>query len=72
MKLRELAHCRTGDKGDNSNVAVIVYRPQDYLLIDSTSRASESGPNWAAASAAKSAVIACRVSGQSTSFCKVP
>jgi hypothetical protein len=34
MKLRELAHCRTGDKGDNSNVAVIVYRPQDYLLIE--------------------------------------
>ena len=34
MKLRQLAHCRTGDKGDNSNVSVIVYRPEDYLLIE--------------------------------------
>jgi hypothetical protein len=34
MKLRQLAHCRTGDKGDNSNVSVIVYRPQDYPLIE--------------------------------------
>jgi hypothetical protein len=34
MKLRELAHCRTGDKGDNSNVSVIVYRAQDYPLIE--------------------------------------
>jgi hypothetical protein len=34
MKLRQLAHCRTGDKGDNSNVSVIVYRPQDYALIE--------------------------------------
>lgn len=35
MKLREIAHCRTGDKGDTSNVTVIVYRPQDYSLIES-------------------------------------
>jgi hypothetical protein len=34
MKLRQLAHCRTGDKGDNSNVAVIVYRVEDYVLIE--------------------------------------
>jgi len=34
MKLRQLAHCRTGDKGDNSNVSVIVYHSQDYLLIE--------------------------------------
>jgi len=34
MKLREVAHCRTGDKGDNSNVSVIVYRIQDYPLIE--------------------------------------
>jgi hypothetical protein len=34
MKLRQLAHCRTGDKGDNSNAAVIVYRLQDYPLIE--------------------------------------
>ena len=34
MKLRELAHSRTGDKGDHSNVAVIVYRLEDYPLIE--------------------------------------
>jgi len=34
MKLRQLAHCRTGDKGDISNVAVIVYCEEDYLLLE--------------------------------------
>ena len=26
MKLREIAHSRTGDKGDTSNISVIAYR----------------------------------------------
>jgi hypothetical protein len=30
MKLREIAHARTGDKGDTSNVSLIAYRPEDY------------------------------------------
>ena len=30
MKLRELAHSRTGDKGDTSNISLIVYRPDDF------------------------------------------
>ncbi|BAT60315.1 hypothetical protein GJW-30_1_02851 [Variibacter gotjawalensis] len=30
MKLRDLAHSRTGDKGDTSNISVIAYDPQDY------------------------------------------
>ena len=30
MKLRELAHSRTGDKGDTANLSVIAYRAQDY------------------------------------------
>jgi len=34
VKLRQLAHCRTGDKGDIANVAVIAYRPQDYPLLE--------------------------------------
>ncbi len=29
-KLRDLAHARTGDKGDTSNIAVIAYDPADY------------------------------------------
>jgi hypothetical protein len=28
--LRELAHCRTGDKGNAVNVSVIAYDPADY------------------------------------------
>ena len=31
--LRELAHSRSGDKGDTSNVAVIAYRPEFFDTI---------------------------------------
>ena len=34
MKLREFAHSRTGDKGDTSNISVIVYDTKDYALIE--------------------------------------
>ncbi len=30
MKLREIAHSRTGDKGNISNISVIAYRKEDY------------------------------------------
>ena len=30
MKLRAMAHSRTGDKGDTSNISVIAYDPRDY------------------------------------------
>ena len=30
MKLREIAHSRTGDKGDTSNISVIAYAEQHY------------------------------------------
>jgi len=33
MKLRELAHSRTGDKGDTSNVSVIAFDPSNYPRI---------------------------------------
>jgi hypothetical protein len=33
MKLRELAHSRTGDKGNTSNISVIAYDPDDYERI---------------------------------------
>jgi hypothetical protein len=33
MKLRELAHSRTGDKGDISNISVIVYDRDDYETV---------------------------------------
>jgi hypothetical protein len=31
--LREIAHARSGDKGDTSNIGVIAYRPEDYPLL---------------------------------------
>lgn len=33
MKLRELAHSRTGDKGNIANISVIAYREEDYPLL---------------------------------------
>ncbi|PRD42389.1 hypothetical protein C5748_16510 [Phyllobacterium phragmitis] len=36
MRLRELAHSRTGDKGDTSNISVIAYRAEDWPLIRET------------------------------------
>ena len=31
--LRDLAHSRTGDKGDTSNISLIAYEPADYPLL---------------------------------------
>ncbi|OZV11575.1 hypothetical protein CIW83_14130 [Tissierella sp. P1] len=33
MKLREIAHSRTGDKGNISNISLIVYNEEDYKII---------------------------------------
>lgn len=33
MKLKEIAHSRTGDKGNISVISVIAYRREDYPLI---------------------------------------
>ncbi|MDD7971024.1 hypothetical protein [Roseinatronobacter alkalisoli] len=33
MRLRELAHSRTGDKGDTSNISVIAFDLADFALI---------------------------------------
>ena len=32
-KLRELAHCRAGDKGNTSTLSLIAYRAEDYALL---------------------------------------
>jgi hypothetical protein len=32
--LRELAHCRTGDKGNAVNVSVIAYDPADFPFLE--------------------------------------
>jgi hypothetical protein len=33
MRLRELAHARTGDKGDTSQISVIAYDEGDYAYL---------------------------------------
>lgn len=33
MKLKEIAHSRTGDKGNISIISVIAYKNEDYKLI---------------------------------------
>ncbi|WP_158815727.1 hypothetical protein [Methylocapsa sp. S129] len=33
MKLREIAHSRTGDKGDTSNISLIAFEAKNYPLI---------------------------------------
>ena len=33
MKLMEIAHVRTGDKGNRCNIAVIAYKEADYALL---------------------------------------
>jgi hypothetical protein len=33
IPLYELAHARTGDKGNRSNISVIAYRPEDFSLL---------------------------------------
>ena len=33
VKLQHVAHCRSGDKGDTSNIAVFAYEPQFYPLL---------------------------------------
>lgn len=38
--LYELAHARTGDKGNRANISLIAYRPQDYdLLVEQVTEA---------------------------------
>ncbi len=33
VKLRRIAHARAGDKGDTSNVSLIVYDPAHYVAV---------------------------------------
>ncbi len=33
MRLHELAHSRTGDKGDTSDITVVAYTPTDYEFL---------------------------------------
>ena len=33
MRLLDLAHARSGDKGDSANIGVIARRPEDYPIL---------------------------------------
>ncbi|WP_026477194.1 AtuA-related protein [Alkaliphilus transvaalensis] len=45
MKLKEIAHSRTGDKGNISNISLIVFNQADYKLIEEKVTA-ESVKSW--------------------------
>ncbi|MBP2628561.1 MAG: hypothetical protein H6Q68_3272 [Firmicutes bacterium] len=34
MKLREIAHSRTGDKGNISNISIIAHDPEQYPILE--------------------------------------
>jgi hypothetical protein len=34
MKLRDIAHARTGDKGNTASISLIAHRPEDYPLLE--------------------------------------
>lgn len=34
MKLKDIAHARTGDKGDSLNISVIPYKELDYQFLE--------------------------------------
>ena len=36
IRLVEIAHARSGDKGDTANVGLIAKRPRDYALLERT------------------------------------
>lgn len=36
MLLRDIAHTRTGDKGNRSTLSVIAYDPKDFALLEKT------------------------------------
>lgn len=33
MKVRDIAHCRAGDKGNISNVSVVAYKEEDFHFL---------------------------------------
>ncbi len=45
MKLWDIAHARTGDKGNISNISIIAYKPEYYELIR-TNLTSDSVKKW--------------------------
>lgn len=49
MRLRDIAHARTGDKGDTTNIAVIAYRPGDWPLLQDALTAERVAEHFGAA-----------------------
>ena len=48
MQLREIAHSRTGDKGNIVTISLIAYRPENYLLLEERVTADRVGALFAA------------------------
>lgn len=48
MRLREIAHARTGDKGDTSQISVIAYDEGDYAFLAAHVTAARVAAHFAA------------------------
>jgi hypothetical protein len=48
MKLREIAHARSGDKGSIANISLIAFRPEDYPRLERHVTASRVHERFAA------------------------
>ena len=48
VPLRDLAHCRTGDKGDSQTMVLIAWEADDYALLQRTVTAERVAQHFAA------------------------
>ena len=70
MKLRELAHARSGDKGNVSNISVIAYEPGDYaFLAEHVTAERREGAFRRHRRADRSSAMSCPASVRSISSC---
>ena len=48
MKLKDIAHARTGDKGDTSNIAIIAFRAEDWPRLNASMTAERVAQHFGA------------------------
>ena len=62
MQLRDVAHARTGDKGDTSQISVIAYDAGDYAWLEEQVTAARCASILQGSYAAMSSDTSCLVS----------
>ena len=69
VRLLDIAHARSGDKGDTANVGVIALDPAWYPVLERYLTVDRVREHFAASSPATSSATSCRISGRSTFCC---